>query len=134
MSCAVVCSSFRTLAAVLLCAAMPAAWARPSDAGRTWILSGAELVQAMEGKLGDPAHNGPARRQLSSARARAYIEGVADATSGVRWCGAGKVLPHELVDRVYTYHRGLPATQLQQSAATLVVDALAQAFPCASRP
>ncbi|UXA53435.1 hypothetical protein M0D45_01115 [Xanthomonas prunicola] len=64
----------------------------------------------------------------------AYIEGVADASSGVRWCGEGQMLPHELVDRVYSYQRGLPAERLQQSAATLVVEALAQAFPCASTP
>ncbi|WP_167337513.1 Rap1a/Tai family immunity protein [Xanthomonas arboricola] len=130
----VVCGSWRLLAALLLCAEMPAAWAGSTDTGRDWIVSGAELMQAIEGKPGGSAREDEARRQLASTHASAYIEGVADATSGARWCGAGKILPHELVDRVYTYQRGLPAERLQQSAVTLVIEALAQALPCASRP
>ncbi|WP_157935128.1 Rap1a/Tai family immunity protein [Xanthomonas prunicola] len=124
------------LTAILLGAVMPTAWAGSDDASgkRDWIVSGAELMQGIEGKQGGVASGNQAQRQLASTRAMAYIEGVADASSGMRWCGAGQMLPHELVDRVYSYQRGLPAERLQQSAATLVVEALAQAFPCASTP
>ncbi|MEA5125598.1 Rap1a/Tai family immunity protein [Xanthomonas floridensis] len=115
------------------CASVPSVSAASAEARRDWIVSGAELMQAMEGKLGDASRGDELRRQLSSTRANAYVSGVADTTSGVRWCGAGQILPHELVDRVYTYQRSLPAERLQQSAATLVVEALAQAFPCAAK-
>ncbi|WP_410118144.1 Rap1a/Tai family immunity protein [Agrobacterium tumefaciens] len=58
------------------------------------------------------------------------MAGVADATSGTRWCGAGTVLPHELIDRVYTYLHTLASDRLKRSASSLVVKGLAGAFPC----
>ncbi|WP_242629477.1 Rap1a/Tai family immunity protein [Xanthomonas oryzae] len=131
-----VCGARRMLAAMLLCVEMQKAWAVSDDAGvgRDWIVRGAELMRGIEGRQDGVAGGNQAQRQLASTRAMACIEGVADAGSGARWCGAGQVRPHELVDRVYRYQRGLPAERLQHSAATLVVEALAQAFPCASTP
>ncbi|WP_428942508.1 Rap1a/Tai family immunity protein [Xanthomonas oryzae] len=131
-----VCGGRRMLAAMLLCVAMQKAWAVSDDAGvgRDWIVRGAELMQGIEGRQEGVAGGNQAQRQLASTCAMAYIEGVADAGTGARWCGAGQVRPHELVDRVYRYQRGLPAERLQHSAAMLMVEALAQAFPCASTP
>ncbi|MGS0612224.1 Rap1a/Tai family immunity protein [Xanthomonas oryzae pv. oryzicola] len=131
-----VCGGRRMLAAMLLCVVMQKAWAVSDDAGvgRDWIVRGAELMQGIEGRQDGVAGGNQAQRQLASTCAMAYIEGVADAGTGARWCGAGQVRPHELVDRVYRYQRGLPAERLQHSAAMLMVEALAQAFPCASTP
>jgi hypothetical protein len=105
------------------------AWAAPGDETRDWIFSGAELIEALEGRSGDEI-SGEASRSRSNARAIAYIAGVADATSGTRWCGAGTVLPHELADRVYTHLRTLASGRLKGSASSLVVEGLAGAFPC----
>jgi len=107
--------------------AMGVAWAIPGDKARDWIFSGFELIEALEGRSGDEM-SGEAGR--SRSKAIAYIAGVADATSGARWCGAGSVLPHELVDLVYTYLRTLASDRLKRSASSLVVEGLAGAFPC----
>lgn len=96
---------------------------------RDWIFSGFELIEALEGRSGD-GMSGEAGRIVSNARAIAYIAGVADAARGARWCGAGNVLHHELVDRVYTYLRTLASDRLKGSASSLVVEGLAEAFPC----
>lgn len=108
---------------------MGAAWALPEDEMRDWIFSGSELIEALEGRSGDgmPGETGRGRSQ---ARAIAYIAGVADATSGTQWCGAGAVLPHELADRVYIHLRTLSSDRLKRSASSLVVEGLAEAFPC----
>lgn len=96
---------------------------------RDWIFSGFELIEALEGRSGDEM-SGEAGHILSNARAIAYITGVSDATSGTRWCGAGNILPHELVDRAYAYLRTLASDRLKGSASSLVVEGLAEAFPC----
>ncbi|WP_018238725.1 Rap1a/Tai family immunity protein [Ensifer sp. BR816] len=103
------------------------------DEARNWIFSGAELKAALEGRLAPEASNEETRRMLSSARGNAYVAGIADATSGTRWCGAGTVLPHELTDRIHTYLGDLPPARLDENAATLVGEALAQSFPCGSQ-
>jgi hypothetical protein len=105
------------------------AWASPQDGTRDWIFSGSELIDALEGRL-EEKMSGEAGRSLQNARAIAYIAGVADATSGTRWCGAGTVLPHELADRVYSHLRTLKSDRLRRSASLLVVEGLAEAFPC----
>lgn len=87
---------------------------------RTWIFSGAELKQAIEGKLAPEVSDPEMRRLVSVAKSSAYIAGVADLTSGSDWCGAGAVAPHELTDRIYTYLGDLPAEKLDEQAATLV--------------
>lgn len=109
--------------------AMGVAWAAPGDETRDWIFSGFELIEALEGRSGD-GMSGETGRVLSHARAIAYITGVADATSGTRWCRAGTILPHELVDRVYTDLRTFTSDRLKGSASSLVVEGLAKAFPC----
>ncbi|WP_245364274.1 Rap1a/Tai family immunity protein [Sinorhizobium americanum] len=76
------------------------------------------------------------RRPAGCCRAPApttYIAGIADATSGTRWCGAGTVVPHEPADRVHTHLGDLPTERLNENAATLVGEALAQSFPCGSQ-
>jgi hypothetical protein len=108
------------------------AQAAPSDESRDWIFSGSELTAALEGKSGDEIL-GEAGRGQEKARAIGYIAGVADTTSGTLWCGAGTVLPHELVDRVYSHLRALGSDRLRLSASFLVVEGLAAAFPCLSK-
>ncbi|MFK3781407.1 Rap1a/Tai family immunity protein [Agrobacterium sp. NPDC089420] len=110
--------------AILL--AMGVAWAVPGDETRDWIFRGFELIEALEGRSGDEM-SGEAGRSGPNARA---IAGVADATSGTQWCGAGQVLPHEFPDRIYTYLKTLSPERLKQNAATLVIDGLAATFPC----
>ena len=103
----------------------------PADAKtRNWIFSGSELSLELQGKAGDGTPKEEPARISSSARANAYIAGVADATSGVKWCAAGKVLPHELADRVYSYSRTLGPERLKDNASILVTEALAVEFPC----
>ncbi len=97
---------------------------------RDWIFSGAELIEALQGKSTDAVPVGELGRVLSTVRASAYIAGVADASNGTRWCGGGKVLPHELVDRVFTYHRTVEPERLKGNASILVMEALAVSFPC----
>ena len=99
-------------------------------AERTWIFSGAELKQAIEGKLAPEVSDPEMRRLVSIAKSSAYIAGVADLTSGSDWCGAGAVAPHELTDRIYSYLGDIPAEKLDEQAATLVREALKVSFPC----
>lgn len=108
---------------------MGAAWAVAGDETRDWIFSGFELIEGLEGRSGD-GMSGEAGRILSNVRAIVYIAGVADTTSGTRWCGAGTVLPHELADRVHSHLRTLASDRLKGSASSLVAEALAEAFPC----
>lgn len=97
---------------------------------RTWIFSGAELKSAIEGNYAPETSDPETRRLISAAKASAYIAGVADFTSGGKWCGAGEVAPHEIKDRVYTYLGDLSAEQLNANAATLVLAALEHSLPC----
>ncbi|MFK3780283.1 Rap1a/Tai family immunity protein [Agrobacterium sp. NPDC089420] len=94
------------------------------------MFSGNDLIIALEGRPAEGTADNERNRALSSASASAYISGVADVTSGVRWCGAGTVMPHELVDRAYTYLHSLRSERLQGNASALVADGLAAAFPC----
>ncbi|WP_343369035.1 Rap1a/Tai family immunity protein [Stenotrophomonas maltophilia] len=119
----------RRLLALGLCALAGSALAGTTQPARTWLVSGAELLTLLQGKGADGFCDGDQCRNLSSARASAYIQGVADA-SHAQWCGQGRILPHELVDRVASHLRQLPQGKLQQDAAPLVVDGLRAAFPC----
>lgn len=101
-----------------------------NDQGRDWIVSGTELIKALEGKSDDAALQSEAGRISSGARGSAYIAGVADATSGTGWCGAGSVLPHELTDRVYTHLQSVTPERLTRKASTLVIETLAAIYPC----
>lgn len=102
----------------------------PNDAVRTWSVSGSELISALEGRADSAALVWNADRAKPAAKGAAYIAGVADATNARSWCGAGSVLPHELTDRVYTYLRTVPPERLKGSASTLVIEGLADSFPC----
>ncbi|MCD4661087.1 MULTISPECIES: Rap1a/Tai family immunity protein [Rhizobium/Agrobacterium group] len=101
-----------------------------NDEGRDWIISGTELIKALEGKSDDGALQSEAGRIMSGTRGSAYIAGVADATSGTGWCGAGSVLPHELTDSVYTHLRSVTPERLKGRASTLVIERLAAIYPC----
>jgi len=104
----------------------------PNDAARNWSVSGDELIDALKRRPNSGASVGSTDRARSPAEGAAYIAGVADATGASSWCGAGSVLPHEFVDRVYTYLRTVPPERLKASASTLVIEALADSFPCAA--
>lgn len=101
-----------------------------NDQARDWIISGTELIKALEGKSDDGALQSEAGRIMSGAHGSAYIAGVADATSGTGWCGAGSVLPHELTDSVYTHLRSVTPERLKGRASTLVIERLAAIYPC----
>ncbi|HFK2920081.1 TPA: Rap1a/Tai family immunity protein [Stenotrophomonas maltophilia] len=119
----------RQLLTLGLCALAGSAVAATTQSARTWLVSGAELITLLQGKGADGFCDGEHCRSLSSARASAYIQGVADASGG-QWCGQGRVLPHELVDRISSHLRQLPRERLQQDASSLVVEGLRTAFPC----
>lgn len=101
-----------------------------NDQRRDWAISGTELLKALEGKSDDGALQSEADRIMSGARGSAYIAGVADATSGTGWCGAGSVLPHELTDRVYTHLQSVPPERLEGRGSTFVIETLAAIYPC----
>lgn len=109
------------MALMLLCFA-PMAQAQQRD----WLMSGAELLQALRGDLAPEIRDDRQRRVISSARASAYIMGVADAVRGAPGCPRAPMLPHEMSDRVHTFLSDLPPARLQQGAARLVAEAL----PC----
>jgi len=101
-----------------------------NDQTRDWIISGTELIKALEGKFDDGALQSEAGRITSGARGSAYIAGVADAAGRTAWCGTGSVLPHELTDRVYTHLRSITPERLKGSASTFVIETLAAIYPC----
>lgn len=111
---------------------VPSAKASPNDAVRTWSVSGSALFSALEGRLDSGASVNNADRAKAAAKGAAYIAGVADETNASSWCGSGSVLPHELTDRVYTYLRSVPPERLKGNASTLVIEGLADSFPCAA--
>jgi hypothetical protein len=86
-------------------------------------MTGTQLVRDM---LAEP---GVGFNSIRRERAMGYIDGVADASAGVRWCPAGKPVPHELpyvvVEEVAKMTR-----QLEGDASALVLAALAKLYPC----
>ncbi len=119
------CATMAVPFAVLLGLASPT-----GAAERTWVFSGAELKNAIEGKEAPEVSDPQMRRIVSVSRADSYIAGVADLTPPDTWCGAGTVAPHEVKDRVYAYLGDLPNEKLDGNAADLVREALARSFPC----
>lgn len=118
----------RQIAFMFLCMLPGSVVAESPPAARTWQLNGEELVRLLEGK-GDSALCSDERcRHLSSIRADAYVQGVADASRG-QWCGQGQVLPHELINRVYSHIRQLPSEELKQDESSLIVEGLRMALP-----
>jgi hypothetical protein len=107
--------------------------ASADEPGRTWIYTAADLVQALKGDLAPEASDSELRRMLSAARGEAYIAGVADQAGSTGWCGAGKILPHELASHVFTHLEALPPQRLEENAAKLTGEALASIFPCGAQ-
>jgi hypothetical protein len=86
-------------------------------------MTGTQLVRDM---LAEP---GVGSNSIRRERAMAYIDGVADASAGMRWCPAGKPVPHEL-PYVVVEEVAKMADQLEGAASTLVLAALAKLYPC----
>jgi len=86
-------------------------------------MTGTQLVGDM---LAEP---GEGLNSIRRERAMGYIDGVADASAGVRWCPAGKLIPHEL-HYVVVEEVAKMAQQLEGDASSLVLAALARLFPC----
>lgn len=107
------------LASALLAAATPTGAAPVYRAHMT----GVQLVRDMMAEPGEGLNS------MKRERAMGYIEGIADASTGVRWCPAGKPVPHELpyvvveeVDKMKGHITG--------DASSLVLAALAKLYPC----
>lgn len=106
---------------LLLMMAVLAAQAGAAPAYRAHM-TGAQLVRDM---LADPFQGD---NSMKRQRAMGYIEGVADASAGGRWCPAGKLVPHELPYVVVEEME--KAGQLEGDASALVIAALGRLFPC----
>lgn len=89
------------------------------------ILSGID-----EGTLAAGPADSPRMRELSTARATAYILGVADSTVGRQWCQPKKLPGSDLVATVYSHLTALPEQRLSDSATSVVIHALATSYPC----
>lgn len=88
-------------------------------------MTGAQLVRDM---LADPFVDDV--NHIRRERAMGYIDGVTDSSTGLRWCPAGKSVPHEPNYIVIEEISSMPAADLDRNAAELVLDALARLFPC----
>ncbi len=86
-------------------------------------MTGAQLVRDM---LAEP---GEGLNSIRRERAMGYIEGVADAAAGVRWCPAGKPVPHEL-SYVLVEEVAKMTRQLEGDGSSLVLAVLARLYPC----
>lgn len=104
--------------------------ARADETERTWIYTGADLVQALRGDFAPEALDPELKRMLSSARGQAYIAGVADQAGSAGWCGAGRIHPHELASHVFAHLEGLPSDRMEENAATLTGEALVAIYEC----
>lgn len=63
-------------------------------------------------------------------RAMGYMDGVMDASVGVRWCPGGREVSHEINYHAAEEMLRLSPAQLQGSAATLILDVLGKLYPC----
>lgn len=89
-------------------------------------LTGEQFVRDMQA---DPAVG---RNSINRERAMGYMDGVMDASAGVRWCPAGKDVPHELNYVVTEDMQTLSPTRLKGGAAALMLEALGRRYPCAA--
>jgi hypothetical protein len=65
---------------------------------------------------------------VSANFAEGYVSAIAEtAHASGAWCGAGKILPHELMSRVFDQ---LSEGQLSSPAGPAVTDALKKIHPC----
>lgn len=107
------------LLALALPAAVLAAQAAPAYHAH---MMGAQLVHDM---LADPFVGA---NSVHRERAMGYIEGVADAAVGARWCPAGRAVPHELTYVVVEEMQ--KAGQADGDASAQVLAALGRLYPC----
>lgn len=85
-------------------------------------MTGTQLVHDMMAEPGQGLNS--VRRE----RAMGYIDGVADASAGARWCPARQPVPHELPYVVVEEME--KAGQLDGDASALVLAALGRMYPC----
>jgi hypothetical protein len=88
-------------------------------------MTGTQLVRDM---LADPFADD--FNSIRRERAMGYIDGVMDASIGLRWCPAGQPVPHELNYVVVEDMTRLTPAKLNGNAATLVLSILAHHYPC----
>lgn len=69
------------------------------------------------------------RNSIKRERAMGYMEGVMDATAGVRWCPT-KDMPHELNYIVAGEMDDLSQDQLKGNATVPMLDTLSRRYPC----
>jgi hypothetical protein len=86
-------------------------------------MTGEQLVRDM---LAEPDEG---LNTFKRERAMGYIEGIADAAAGIRWCPAGKPVPHELT-YVVVEEVDKMKDRLAGNAAALVLAVLAKLYPC----
>lgn len=85
---------------------------------RTWIISGEELRDAIQGKFDN------AYLSRNSNRQQAFVDGyIYSLIDSKDWCFTAKVLPHELKDFVFEYLNSLDELRLSQNAGTLTYEA-----------
>lgn len=62
-----------------------------------------------------------------------YIRGVADVTTNVSWCPPGDLKGNQLLKVVSRYYKGhsVETSELSPLANELIINALADAYPCA---
>ncbi|WP_196769204.1 Rap1a/Tai family immunity protein [Stenotrophomonas maltophilia] len=112
--------------AACLSSALPA---HAADAGNA-LSSGHALLERITGSEEGRECSDALCRARAVSWAQGYIAAVADSSAG-QWCGRATVLPHELVDRVYSHLKALPRARLEEDASTLAREALVHSFPCA---
>lgn len=94
-------------------------------------LTAKELMSGIdEGTLAAQTPDPAVQRQVSTARATAYMLGVADSTSGRQWCPPSNLSITDLAATVYGYLAKLPDADLAKPAAATVGHALSVGYPC----
>jgi hypothetical protein len=89
-------------------------------------MTGEQFVRDM---VADPAVG---RNSIKRERAMGYMDGVMDASAGVRWCPARQAVPHELNYVVAEDMQRLSSTRLKGDAAALMQEVLGKRYPCAA--
>lgn len=126
--------------AILLAAVMPLACMAQPVAVAPWM-TGAALVELYDGGDVSDIKAGyghftredriDLRREMAKARARAYVDGIHDATEGKQWCfDPAKPAPSSLHDEVFWTLRAMPSSELRRNAGDLIVDIWRRNWPC----
>jgi hypothetical protein len=107
--------------ALLFSLALPALASAAAPSYRAHM-TGAQLIHDMMAEPGEGLNS--FRRE----RAMGYIDGVADASAGLRWCPAGKPVPNELPYVVVEEME--KSARLDGDAAAQVLAVLGKLYPC----